>query len=365
MSRSATIIAPLAMLFVAIAACNGGTEAAIDIDQTMDTPDLNETIAVDVRSPDIEGPDGILDGEVGGDVGADAPDDSPEAIPWDASAPGPDPQTLLGLFGVVEERFPGDYERHLTDSLYLSGWFAQAPRASRLVPVAQAGACTRWAYQCTMAEPWTCAYGKYCSRDQCVQDSPGASVGTLTVDGLKSVPHVELPVPWDGVYAADSLPAGSQDGFDASTMVTLRATGGDLPAFEVQSPGVESLAAPDLLAGVSVVLEDTDTTFHWVPAAADATGRIRLVIKADNQCHGCPETARISCEGPDSGELVVPGELLAGLPYIVSNPNATAGTDRPRSYLERYRFGVVQLSDGSVELMVSSRVSFHVDHALP
>ena len=103
---------------------------------------------------------------------------------------------------------------------------------------------------------------------------------------------------------------------------------------------------------------------RWTPAAADT--RVRLTRNSNNSYHGQPYHTIIECDAPDSaGEIAVPAAILDAFPDSEAWA-ICAGTDCPRSKIERYRRATHPVdAEHDLELLVTSRVWFGLDHERP
>ena len=93
--------------------------------------------------------------------------------------------------------------------------------------------------------------------------------------------------------------------------------------------------------------------------------RVRLTLNADNQAHGLPYRAIVECDAEDTGQLVVPQELVEAFPAVPRPPDGEvvcAGTDCPPSRLVRYRAARISEQDLEVEIRVESAVQFWIEH---
>ncbi|GMV42535.1 MAG: hypothetical protein AMXMBFR64_42510 [Myxococcales bacterium] len=330
--------------------------------------------AGDALGDTAESPDGAPGDAGSGDAGLDAgPGDAgstdvlpPEdaladtadgGSPVDTGGPGedadvgPEPQgPLLGTLEILEQSWTyGEVPAYST----ILGQFTEDAPFSFLEPVLEQGGCVVSRFEPGFCDP-PCMWGQACSSGGTCKDwAAGASAGKLVVAGLKPG-SIEL-VDYGGGYTyTDILPA---DLFDATTTVTATAAGADLPPFELVAQGVSSMATsiPD---GTLKLSDTTGATLTWEPGAGDV---VRIVINAPNQCHGCPYLARVVCDAPDTGSFTIPPAIVKELPPLEAYMICVAH-DCPPSWIERSGVGTAPAGKGHVQLRVSSRANFLVEH---
>jgi hypothetical protein len=105
-----------------------------------------------------------------------------------------------------------------------------------------------------------------------------------------------------------------------------------------------------------------DLVVSWSPAVPGT--RMRLDILSNNRGHGLPVDAMIVCEADDSGELVVPRELVEAFP---EKPYARicVGSDCPPSTLMRFRADRTSIDGRDLELVVAAVQEFVAAHDVP
>jgi len=182
------------------------------------------------------------------------------------------------------------------------------------------------------------------------------SAGDLVFSGLE-VPLTLTPDTYTNWYVSQSsVPA---DAFADDAIINVTASGDSVPGFSLSAAGV-----PPLVAAIDndqiELLDDSDFTLSWTPAAPGA--RVRLTLNANNFGHGLPYEAILECDADDSqGAITVPRELIAAFP-ATDRWEVCVGSDCPMSRLTRYRQGRDVVADGDVVLWVGSEIQFWVIH---
>lgn len=291
----------------------------------------------------------------GGDDAVDPPataDAAPVAdadpLAPDAAPPVPDEALVGGLY-LAEVAGEPAYA-------VIQARFGDAPLPRFLTEADTAGACTLWVREPTQCMP-ECE--GFCVGDFMCRPFPrNAGAGDLTVTGttrpltLRDLSdYYEL----QGEYPTDLFAPGAS--------ITLRAAGGDVPAFTL----VETAPAPLVGGPAADELDlngDGDVRVTWTPA--DPGGRVRLVLNANSSGgHGSPYAAVIQCEVDDAvGEITVARALLDAFPETF-RWEICAGRDCPLSELTRYRRATATAGDGVVGLTLAAKRSFFILHAAP
>ena len=188
----------------------------------------------------------------------------------------------------------------------------------------------------------------------CVPWLVSASAGTIDFDGGRAALHL----PYDDFRGYAWIdPEVAAPAVDECATVTAHAPGDAAPRFELAAIGVGALP-PDTIGLALEVSDDADARVTWPAWGSDARVRLRLV--SPNRGHGTPSAAIIECDVPDTGELVVPRELIAHLPP--SHDDYCAGYDCPASELVRYHRTAIDAAAGRIELAVGSALEFRVVH---
>ena len=183
----------------------------------------------------------------------------------------------------------------------------------------------------------------------------GIDVGPITV----SAPLGSWPLTYYGFdYVA--IPNPPADMFGSGDLVTAGGGGlGGFGTFEAQALGVTRLDAETITDTQLAMPNGADFTLRWTPA--DPSARVRLVLASDTHAHGLPSEGIIECEGPDSGSLVVPRDLVEAFPTTNGAPICVS-IDCPPSILRRFTRNQVAAGAGDVELVVGSEIQFWIQH---
>jgi hypothetical protein len=272
----------------------------------------------------------------------------------------------LGGLSIASERWVG-MQWGPTPASWIFGTFFATPVFPFIGPLhtsnffmqvaAQEGGCVVLASaQAPCDKP--CAFPEVCVSGQCVKWPEPFSVGDIEVKGLSTGQEVLLEKgPYPGVYYNTTpLPFGL---FTHQSLVTVSASGGDLPWFIALVPGVEELSTSWDEDFVLRLRDDEDLVVTWVPPATPAS--IRLVVGGPNLCHGCPPAGQLVCTAADTGTLTVPASLVSQLPGIVPE-ELCLHYDCGFSYIERRNCSVVATEPAAYEVCVASRVYFKSEH---
>lgn len=236
--------------------------------------------------------------------------------------------------------------------------------AAMHVPGETKGACTLWVHACDpQCDPWM----QRCVDGACVDDPSSGehpSAGVVTVTGLT---HGDVTLtPGQFGYAMKSKPT---ELFEPGAPLHASAPGDEKPGFDLTVGGVADM---DLLSGEGAELvtpdepesnpyprltRGVDAVLRWSPGGE----RVRLELRGENRCHGCPPAGAIRCETADMGAVVVDGSLLAALPENVGPGGGCAGGDCLESWIERVAEAHVAVGDGRITLRAVSRVAFYMD----
>jgi len=206
---------------------------------------------------------------------------------------------------------------------------------------------------CTLMRPPTlfcspsCGTGTTCDANgACVPVAAGASVGVVTVSGLKAPVEMTASAP---VYFYTNTGTLDHPGFDEGDDIVLNASGeGAVQAFALGGVGVAPLSL-----SVSSVTLDTDLPLQltWAaPGQADAgTMHINLNIA---QHGGTP--GWIECDVPDTGSFE--------LPVALTNQLLASGfSGFPSVALTRRSADSVDTEVGCVDLLVESALTMEIE----
>jgi hypothetical protein len=188
-----------------------------------------------------------------------------------------------------------------------------------------------------------CSGGGICVEDDTCQAYPTArSVGTVTVNGVKTS---------EGQSSFTMTPIANNyqptvslayPPFAEGDSVTVAAAGDFFPAFSLASKGI----APLVLTSTDLALKSGQALdLTWTKGAA---GNSTIHVKLDISHHGGTK-GQIECDTDDSGSLSVSAALISKLLSL-----GVAGF--PTVIVTRQAIGATTISAGRVELVVSSTV---------
>lgn len=200
-----------------------------------------------------------------------------------------------------------------------------------------------------------CADGLCTPQDECRSFPQTVDLGTVTIEGLR------FPAPLEesyGFYYYNMFITG--DIFDVGASIELQASGSDdISAFSLSATGVERL--PTFLEdGVLTLQDGGDQIVQWSTSATDS--RVRLTVSTPNQAHGLPVAARIECDAPDHGQIVIPQSIVEAFPAMPRTPDICAGHDCPFSSLVRYTRDQRSVDGHYPALVVGSMLLFPAEH---
>ncbi|HYP91025.1 MAG TPA: hypothetical protein VEQ59_22825 [Polyangiaceae bacterium] len=171
-----------------------------------------------------------------------------------------------------------------------------------------------------------------CVEDDVCQPYPDAlSVGAVTLSGVKDAGG-GATLTLKEVAKAYQAPAGTAFAyppFAEGDAVHLSAAGGDLPGFELETPGVATLW---LGSDASALESGKPLELAWTAAADPKASSVHL--KLDVSHHGGSK-GMIECDQDDTGSLTIPASLItellglgvAGFPTVIVTRSTTAQAD--------------------------------------
>jgi sugar lactone lactonase YvrE len=230
----------------------------------------------------------------------------------------------VGAFEVAHEESYSYVSGSVTDGVVPSA-----------VPIelSSSGACRLVRQNNPHCDP-SCPSGQTCDNDgSCIPFPVNQSVGTVTIEGLLQPVEME-PTESGNLYFDTTLP---HPAFEAGAPIKLTADGGDLTLY---GEGVEVLETSG--DGWQVVPGQA-LNITWMPGT-DQSADITATINIDQ--HGT-SPASLICEGPDTGCLTVPAELIDEL-IDLGVSGAASGS------LYRRTVDSMEIDTGCVELSVFS-----------
>lgn len=228
------------------------------------------------------------------------------------------------------------------------GSWTDRPMPAQLEEKVAAGGCAFWAPEPSFCDPpcegaTVCAVGGTC---QLYPTTIGA--GDLHVAG--SSPELDLaePDPGFGYYTIDNHPSL----FQAGDELTLTGGGSGVDDFEITTRGVPGLTMPST-SFTATEHEDMQIVWNADESSPDGT---RIVLHMDNDHHGT--RAFVECWSDDTGEIVVPSEVLD--PLILAGESGI-GTYIENAYMSRIARGWVPTDAGCAAFDSESLVSVSVE----
>lgn len=191
-----------------------------------------------------------------------------------------------------------------------------------------------------------------CGQDVCVDDDKckahpkAASVGTVTITGLKNAQGANEDVKVEPIAASYSTPAEvklAYPPFAEDAEIKLNAKGAEAAGFDITSHGIAPLELTttnfDLKSGSAFALA-------WkAPAKADNS---RVQIKLDISHHGGTK-GKVECDVPDNGSVSINAELITRLLKL-----GFAGF--PTVVVDRVSSGSAKIAAGTVEFKIVSEI---------
>jgi hypothetical protein len=197
-----------------------------------------------------------------------------------------------------------------------------------------------------------CTGGAVCVEGgECVASPAKKSVGTVTVRGVATASgetEFTLTEVRGNYQNGPSLGTLPYPPFSAGDIVSVTASGGDLPGFTLEAHGIEplELTTPEPVP----VKPEEPVELAWTPPSSNTS---RVEVKLEISHHGGIK-GMITCEVPDSGSLTIPAPLVTELIAL-----GVAGF--PTVSLTRVDSDETTLDVGRVELLVVSSSSKPVE----
>jgi hypothetical protein len=208
----------------------------------------------------------------------------------------------------------------------------------------RSGMCRLLRFGATTCTP-ACEAPAVCVDDACVSAPASVPAGELTLDGVGLGPIAVLEDPFHAYY----WDAEVETELD---MPRLVASGDEVPAFELSACPVDApTATGDWSALLDARADGESVTLTWADPLD--TARIYLRMTTGIGTHGGISPVEIECEGPDVGELVLPGSYLDALYAEGWSCGECGGNDLIRYHADR--------TDGpepTVELRVAAATNF-------
>ncbi len=180
--------------------------------------------------------------------------------------------------------------------LALEGGFADGPQPYHHTEAERSGSCRLLSYTPSSCEP-ACEGFDLCIEGECVPWPEYQDRGPLEwtwPDGQQTVE----PNDWGGYYATGSASSEGEISIELEDLL-------------LSAPSIERMEADGDWVQAVTSRGDGDAVLKWSNPIQDA--RVRLFMTDCQGSHGGMAEAEIQCEGPDTGELVIPGAYLTQL----------------------------------------------------
>lgn len=256
-----------------------------------------------------------------------------------------------GSVTAVEVRAPSATFNELSASFYAE----EQPGFHR--EVQRIGSCRLLSFQSAQCDSF--CVGVCVEKNVCKPFPARLSAGALGFSGMK-VP-VTLKPQMQNFYYAD--PAVTGDLFGAGDTIGVEAAGADFAGFRLTTAGVATLETSSVVNDEIRLEDGADYTFSWTPSG-DPRARVRLTLNSANRSHGQPYEGIIECDGPDTGRLTLPKELITPFPDTY-RWEICVGRDCPLSSALRYTRTEGTAGGRKVSLTVGNQQSFWVLHRPP
>lgn len=192
----------------------------------------------------------------------------------------------------------------------------------------------------------------------CEEYPPFADAGTLSITGLNA------DVPASGAQGShygvgfDRVPIL----FNEGAQIQARFSGDVQETMEFNMLGTAGLddLVPDDGPMVLVMSDEQDLVIQWSPPSVTGT-RIQLEILTSNGCHGCPIDTVLWCDAPDTGQLIVPREVIQAFPLGATQSDCV-GQDCPLSRMSRVSTDAFMVDAGVAVASVMNSVYFEYSH---
>ncbi len=291
--------------------------------------------------------------------GADAGESPREAGTQTSSDAGTSSDTGTSSPGSGDEKV-GTFTLRLVAPVAASGSSAATPGYTALSGKVFSGASPEaviWAADlkeggCELLVPRVPFCDPSCGQDVCIEDDKckahpkAASVGVVTISGLKSAQGATEDVKVDPIAASYSTPADvklSYPPFAEGAEVKLNAKGAEAAGFDITSHGI----APLELTTTNFALK-SGSAFALAWKAPGKAEHSRIQIKLDISHHGGTK-GKVECDVPDTGSLSVSAELITRLLKL-----GFAGF--PTVVVGRVSSGSAKIAAGTVEFKIVSEI---------
>jgi hypothetical protein len=281
-------------------------------------------------------------GGAGPTVAPDAAPTTQDALAAPSMGPA-DPAAVIGAFDIrLVPDDPGSAMSPPTPAyVAIQGRVSSSPRPPLLTleETAREGPCrieVPSAPFCSSCRDGICIKGGIC-----VPHPQPRSAGTVTIEGVKTIPAtgpVRMgPQPPQFFYQPGGDVTIAFPPFAEGAPVRLQASGGDVPAFEIAGRGTTLL---EVTTPTPLMMDrDKPLSLRW--KAAGVAGISRVGIAVDISHHGGFK-GQITCDADDSGAIEVPATLVsklmdlgvAGYPTLTATRRSSAQAQLPTGRVE-------------------------------
>ena len=229
-----------------------------------------------------------------------------------------------------------------------SGSFNDVPWPAMLEEKVAAGGCAFYAPEPSFCDP-ECTGATVCAVGGTCEPYPSAiRAGTLHVAGSSPALDLSPQEGGNGYYTTENYPGL----FDPGDELTLTGGGDGVAGFAIATRGIPELTMPSTSFTAT---EHQDMTVAWNAGDGSPAGT-RVVLHMDNDHHGT--RAYVECWSDDTGELVVPSEVLD--PLILAGESGI-GTYIENAYMSRIARGETATDAGCAVFDAESLVPVSVE----
>ena len=183
------------------------------------------------------------------------------------------------------------------------------------------------------------------ANDTCTPYPSRIGVGDVTVTGVSTTSGATsfaLALS-DDIYFTSGDVSLVYPGVTEGEAISISATGGSVPAFEISAKGIRPL----VLDASSYVLPSAGAfTVTWAPPGAASDARVQLVLRVQRYIL----KGQIACDVADTGSLTISANLISSL-------IALGVGGYPELTVTRRSLGTTTIANGQVVLSVESSVS--------
>lgn len=227
----------------------------------------------------------------------------------------------------------------------LDGAVLSAPPVSFHVEAERQGACRLLTFSPSTCTP-ACDPGAFCVDTQCLTSPTALDAGAITLSDFQATP-VDVASSGGAYFWTPASVA------DPGDHATLAGDGGEVDPFSL-SVCVPTAIVPaeDWSAQMTARAAGEDVVLRWDNVLAGA--RIYLRMTTGIGTHGGISPVEVECEGPDVGELTLPGTYLDAL-FADGWGCGECGDNQ----LKRYVAAEAELATGNVRFRAEAWTGFY------